>query len=54
MNNDERRSCCAAGMESLPATKYVLPIRLQPVFGIFERQGEVYTEIIPDCSQATL
>ena len=26
----------------------------QPVFGIFERQGEVYTEIIPDCSQATL
>lgn len=28
--------------------------RKQPVFGIFERQGEVYTEIIPDCSQATL
>ncbi len=26
----------------------------QPVFGIFERQGEVYTEIIQDCSQATL
>jgi transposase-like protein len=26
----------------------------QPVFGIFERKGEVYTEIIGDCSQATL
>ena len=26
----------------------------QPVFGIFERQGEVYTEIIQDCSQTTL
>jgi transposase len=28
--------------------------RKQPVFGIFERGGEVYTEIIPDCSQATI
>lgn len=28
--------------------------RKQPVFGIFERRGEVYTEIIEDCSQATL
>ncbi len=28
--------------------------RKQPVFGIFERHGEVYTEIIEDCSQATL
>ena len=28
--------------------------RKQPVFGIFERKGEVYTEIIDDCSQATL
>ena len=26
----------------------------QPVFGIFERQGEVYTEIITDCSAKTL
>jgi transposase len=26
----------------------------QPVFGIFERQGEVYTEIITDCSANTL
>ena len=26
----------------------------QPVFGIFERQGEVYTEIVADCSQNTL
>jgi transposase len=26
----------------------------QPVFGIFERQGEVYTEIINDCSGHTL
>jgi transposase-like protein len=26
----------------------------QPVFGILERRGEVYTEIIQDCSQATL
>lgn len=26
----------------------------QPVFGIFERQGRVYTEIIPDCSIRTL
>ena len=26
----------------------------QPVFGIFERQGRVYTEIVPDCTKATL
>ena len=26
----------------------------QPVFGIFERCGRVYTEIIPDCQKATL
>ena len=26
----------------------------QPVFGIFERNGRVYTEIIPDCKQKTL
>lgn len=26
----------------------------QPVFGIFERDGRVYTEIIPDCSKTTL
>lgn len=26
----------------------------QPVFGIFERDGRVYTEVIPDCSRATL
>jgi len=26
----------------------------QPVFGIFERKGQVYTEIIPDCSRPTL
>ena len=25
-----------------------------PVFGIFKRGGEVYTEIVPDCSKATL
>ncbi len=24
------------------------------VFGIFERQGQVYTEIVPDCSRPTL
>ena len=24
------------------------------VFGIFERQGQVYTEIVPDCSKPTL
>ena len=24
------------------------------VFGIFQRNGEVYTEIVPDCSKATL
>jgi transposase-like protein len=24
------------------------------VFGIFERAGQVYTEIVPDCSRATL
>ncbi len=28
--------------------------RKQPVFGIFERDGRVYTEIIPDCRKATL
>ena len=26
----------------------------QPVFGIFERNGKVYTEIIPDCKKKTL
>jgi transposase-like protein len=26
----------------------------QPVFGIFERDGRVYTEIIPDCKKKTL
>ncbi|MBU2214063.1 IS1595 family transposase, partial [Patescibacteria group bacterium] len=26
----------------------------QPVFGIFERGGTVYTEIIPDCKRKTL
>jgi transposase-like protein len=26
----------------------------QPVFGIYERNGRVYTEIIPDCSLRTL
>ena len=28
--------------------------RKQPVFGIFEREGNVYTEIVTDCSQNTL
>jgi transposase-like protein len=26
----------------------------QPVFGIFERNGRVYTEIVPDCKRPTL
>lgn len=26
----------------------------QPVFGIFERKGRVYTEIVPDCRKVTL
>ena len=26
----------------------------QPVFGVFERGGRVYTEIVPDCSKNTL
>jgi transposase len=26
----------------------------QPVFGVFKRDGKVYTEIIPDCKKATL
>jgi transposase-like protein len=26
----------------------------QPVFGIFERHGEVYTEIVPDCLSSAL
>ncbi|AVH82460.1 transposase [Moraxella catarrhalis] len=26
----------------------------QPVFGIFEREGRVYTEIVPDCKKQTL
>jgi transposase-like protein len=26
----------------------------QPVFGIFERNGHVYTEIVPDCKKETL
>ena len=26
----------------------------QPVFGVFERGGRVYTEVVPDCSKATL
>ena len=26
----------------------------QPVFGVFEREGRVYTEIVPDCKRLTL
>jgi transposase len=26
----------------------------KPVFGIFERNGQVYTEVVPDCSKKTL
>ena len=26
----------------------------QPVFGVFEREGKVYTEIVPDCKRLTL
>jgi len=26
----------------------------QPVFGIFEREGEVFTEVVPDCKKKTL
>jgi len=26
----------------------------QPVFGVFERDGRVYTEIVPDCKKVTL
>ena len=26
----------------------------QPVFGVFERNGKVYTEIVPDCKKKTL
>ena len=26
----------------------------QPVFGVFERDGSVYTEIVPDCKRLTL
>lgn len=26
----------------------------QPVFGIFEREGEVFTELVPDCKKKTL
>ena len=26
----------------------------QPVFGVFERDGKVYTEIVPDCKKQTL
>lgn len=25
----------------------------QPVFGVFERDGRVYTEIVPDCKKQT-
>ncbi|MCL0068979.1 IS1595 family transposase, partial [Thermodesulfovibrionales bacterium] len=28
--------------------------RKQPVFGIFQRNGRVYTDIIPDCKKVTL
>lgn len=28
--------------------------RKQPVFGIYQRDGRVYTEIVPNCSSATL
>lgn len=26
----------------------------QPVFGVFERQGQVYTELVSDCSKTSL
>lgn len=36
------------------ATKRGRGTHRQPVFGIFERNGRVYTEIIPNCARATL
>lgn len=36
------------------ATKRGRGTHRQPVFGIFERHGRVYTEIVPDCSLKTL
>lgn len=36
------------------ATKRGRGTHRQPVFGIFERNGKVYTEIIPDCRRKTL
>lgn len=36
------------------ATKRGRGTHRQPVFGIYERHGRVYTEIIPDCSVRTL
>jgi len=36
------------------ATKRGRGSHKQPVFGIYERDGRVYTEIIPDCSLRTL
>ena len=37
-----------------PARKRGRGTTKQPVFGILERNGQVYTEIIPDCSKKTL
>ena len=36
------------------ATKRGRGTHRQPVFGIFERNGKVYTEIVPDCKRKTL
>lgn len=36
------------------ATKRGRGTHKQPVFGIFQRNGYVYTEIIPDCKRSTL
>jgi len=36
------------------ATKRGRGTHRQPVFGIFERKGKVYTEIVPDCRRDTL
>lgn len=36
------------------ATKRGRGTHRQPVFGIYERSGRVYTEVIPDCSLRTL
>ena len=59
----KRSAPCSVSSRSMKASSGRAPVKGRRgrgaygktvVFGIFERQGQVYTEIVPDCSRPTL